>query len=154
MVREKRQGLMPSFSVDISNNSPFLNSQDSNYELRMIFDEADMLERLEDIFLVRSIMQESLLELPALIKELQELSLRGNCHEIEYYAHTLKGLAANVSTHNLYNSAASLEKSARNGALKNVRELLPEVMFNARLAHEEIRKACDSVETCPVHQPW
>ena len=106
---------------------------------RMIFDETDILERFEDVNLVRSILEESLEEIPVLLKDLQALCSGGDCPAIRLQAHTLKGLAANISTSFLRDSALRVEVTAKEGALHTVRELLPEVERQAERAQEAIR---------------
>ena len=106
---------------------------------RLLFDAADILERFEDEIFVRSILEESLEEIPVLLKELQTLCRGEDCLAIRLQAHTLKGLAANISTPCLRESALRVEAAAKEGALQTVREFLPEVERQALLAQEAIR---------------
>jgi CheY-like chemotaxis protein/HPt (histidine-containing phosphotransfer) domain-containing protein len=106
---------------------------------KAIFDEADMLESLEDIAFVRSLLADSLEELPLLLEELQKACSGDDCLLIRRQAHTMKGLAANISTEALRESALRVENAAKEGAIETVRELLPDVERTVLLTVEAIR---------------
>jgi HPt (histidine-containing phosphotransfer) domain-containing protein len=106
-----------------------------------VFDEADMLERLEDCAFVRSILEASLLEIPELLGELQQLCKGDDCLVIRRQAHTLKGMAANISAFALRDSAMRVETAAKEGSIESVLELLPEVEQQALLTIEAITKS-------------
>lgn len=113
-----------------------------SYAGRVIFDAADIMERLENKDFVHSILTESLDEIPRLFVSLREACSVGDCVMISHQAHTLKGFAANISTHALYDIARGVEVSAQEGALESVRALLPEVECQIRLALEAIGRYC------------
>ena len=106
---------------------------------RMIFDEADMLERLEDRDFVRSVLDDSLKEIPQLLEQLHKTCTEDDCSVIMNQAHTLKGLASNISTYALYYASLRVETAAKEGAIEAVRGLLPELKLQAMMAMEEIR---------------
>jgi signal transduction histidine kinase/DNA-binding response OmpR family regulator/HPt (histidine-containing phosphotransfer) domain-containing protein len=106
-----------------------------------IFDEADMLERVEDIAFVRSLLADSLEELPLLLEELQKACSGDDCLLIRRQAHTMKGLAANISTEALRESALRVENAAKEGAVEAVRELLPDVERTVLLTVKMIRSS-------------
>lgn len=109
--------------------------------VRLIFDEADMMARLEDRKFVRSILEESLQEIPELVEVLQELCKGNDCSAIRLQAHTLKGLAVNISTFALGDIAQRVEAAAKEGAIESVLELLPEVEKQALMAMDAIRNS-------------
>lgn len=137
-------GVLAEWSVDrqidtvIESNSLPENVPDSTL---IIFDEEDLLERLEDAEFARSILDESLKEIPEILVLLQELCERGDCVAIEHQAHILKGLAANISTYALRDIVQRFEAAAKTGAIESVRFLLPEVNQQALLALEAIRNS-------------
>jgi len=94
----------------------------------LLFDEADLLERFDDdTEFAQSILEESLKEIPRLIEELQRYCRDGNCSSIRNQAHTLKGMAANLSTPRLQEVALRMEHAAHDGQLAMIVDLLPEM---------------------------
>ncbi len=107
---------------------------------KLIFDAEDLVERLEDIDFVRSILEESLEEIPVLLEELQRVCNGDDCLVIRRQAHTLKGFAANISAAALRESALHIETTAKEGAINAVRDSLSEVERTSLVTVEAIRK--------------
>ena len=106
----------------------------------LLFDEADILSRMDnDRDFVRMILDESREELPKQLAELRELCRGGDAKTIRGLAHTMKGLAANISTGALRDIAAKMEAAAKEDDLVTVRALLPELERMVVLTLEAIR---------------
>jgi signal transduction histidine kinase/CheY-like chemotaxis protein/HPt (histidine-containing phosphotransfer) domain-containing protein len=110
---------------------------------RLIFDAADLIEHLEDRVFVRSILVDSIHEIPDLLDALHEACVGEEFLVIRRQAHILKGLAANISANALQDCAKLIETAAAEGTIEVVRELLPEVVRQAKLTLEAIRRFCD-----------
>lgn len=106
----------------------------------LLFDEADILKRMDDDRdFVRMILDETREELPKQCAELRELCRGSDAKAIRGHAHTLKGMAANISTGALRDIAARMEAAAKEEDLVTVRELLPELERTVALTIEAIR---------------
>jgi HPt (histidine-containing phosphotransfer) domain-containing protein len=106
----------------------------------LLFDEADILRRMDnDRDFVRMILDESRVELPRQLEGLRELCRGSETKAIRSLAHTMKGLAANISTGALRAIAARMEAAAKEDDLVTVRELLPELERMVFLTIEAIR---------------
>ncbi|HIJ86194.1 MAG TPA: response regulator [Desulfuromonadales bacterium] len=105
-----------------------------------LFDEADILSRMDDDRdFVRMILDESREELPKQLAELRELCGGSDAQAIRGHAHTLKGMAANISTGALRDVAARMEAAAKEDDLETARGLLPELERTVALTIEAIR---------------
>ena len=99
----------------------------------LLFDEEDLLERFDnDTEFAQSILEESLNEIPRLIEELQRYCQDGDCSSIRNQAHTLKGMAANLSTPRLQEIAMRMEIAAHDGQLATAVDLLSEMEHVAK----------------------
>jgi HPt (histidine-containing phosphotransfer) domain-containing protein len=106
----------------------------------LLFDEADILSRMDDDRdFVRMILDESRQELPKQLEELRELCRGSDAKAVRNLAHTMKGMAANISTGALRDAAARIETAAKEDDLVSVRELLPELEWTVVLTLEAIR---------------
>jgi CheY-like chemotaxis protein/HPt (histidine-containing phosphotransfer) domain-containing protein len=106
------------------------------------FDEVDLIARLDcDRDFVRVILGESLEEIPQQVGLLHELCKGEDLASIRRQAHTLKGLAANISTPGLRNAAMRVESAAKESSLETVLALLPELEKEALMAQEAIRES-------------
>ncbi len=125
--------------IDKSNNPVQKPAEPS--DVPMLFDRADMLDRLDnDHAFVQMILEEMLLELPQQLQELRELCLGGDATAIRLQAHTMKGLAANVSTAVLREICFEIEKAAKEGDVESARVLLPELERATLMTIEAIRQ--------------
>jgi len=107
-----------------------------------LFNEAELLERLDyDHEFVRSVLSESLQEIPRHIESLKEYCSGDDRNIIRLEAHTLRGLAANISSAALRELAQNLEFVARDGNFEAAHELLPELEECARQTAEAIRNS-------------
>ena len=105
-----------------------------------LFDKTDMLERMDnDSDFVLSILEEALSELPRHVQELHELCCGNDLLIIQRMAHTIKGMAANISTGPLRDVAAHIETAAQEGDLASARDLLTELEQTLQLTAVEIR---------------
>jgi HPt (histidine-containing phosphotransfer) domain-containing protein len=106
---------------------------------KVFFDKADLFARLEnDMAFVRIILDESLQEIPRHIELVQELCKGDDFKAIRREAHTLKGLAANISTSALRDAAMRVEDAAKNNDMESVLKFLPELEKQALMAQEAI----------------
>jgi len=106
----------------------------------LLFDEADLLRRMDnDRDFVRMILDESSKELIKQLEELRELCRGTDSKAIRRLAHTMKGMAANVSTTALCDIAYKIETVAKDGDLASVRELLPELELTVQMTMEVIK---------------
>jgi CheY-like chemotaxis protein len=104
------------------------------------FDETDMLERMEnDHDFVRMILDSSLLELPKLLDGLRDVSLGNDAVTLRRQAHTIKGVAANISAAALKEICLKFETAAKDGGSASARELLPELERTVAMTIEAIR---------------
>jgi CheY-like chemotaxis protein/HPt (histidine-containing phosphotransfer) domain-containing protein len=105
-----------------------------------LFDEADILNRMDnDRDFVRMILDESLEELPRQLEALRESCRGSDAKTIRGLAHTLKGMAGNISTGTLRDVAARMEAAAKEDDLVTVQGLLPELERTVVLTMEAIR---------------
>ena len=92
------------------------------------FDRAALLNRLMgDEDLARTVLEGFLEDLPRQISGLEGLLLAGDITASQNGAHTIKGAAASVGGEAVRMAAAEMEHMARDGNLKNMRGLLPEL---------------------------
>ena len=104
-----------------------------------LFDRADMLDRLDnDHTFVQTILEESLLELPQLLQQLRVLCQGDDAITIRRQAHTMKGLAANISTSALREICFKIETAAKNGDVESARTLMPELEQTTLITMEAI----------------
>ena len=116
------------------------NPEDHFSSTRIIFDEIDIIKRLEDRIFVSSILEESSQNITKLLEELQQLCKGNDCFAIRRQAHSLKGLAANISTYALMDIVQLVETAAKKNEILTVREFMPEVERQALMALEAIGK--------------
>ena len=104
-----------------------------------LFDEGEMLERMDnDRDFVRMILNESLTELPKLLEELRKLCQGNDAAPIRRLAHTMKGMAANISASSLREICFNVETAAKESGLEAARRLLPELEQMVMLTVEAI----------------
>jgi len=129
-------------SVDYKSVSALKTGDISKADAPLLFDEADMLERMDnDLEFVRTILEQALMELPIQMKDLRKQSEIGDASSIRCQAHAIKGMAANISTTDLRDIAYQIEMAAKEGEVKTAQELIPELEQTALLTMEAIRKA-------------
>lgn len=105
-----------------------------------LFDKADMLSRMDgDHDFVGMILEESSEELQKLLEVLIDLCRGDDAKAIRIHAHTMKGMAANISAAPLRDVAARIESAAMMDDLVTVWELLPELERTVVLTVEAIR---------------
>jgi HPt (histidine-containing phosphotransfer) domain-containing protein len=93
-----------------------------------LFDEADLLERLDDDReFAQTILEESLGEIPRFLTDIQNLCLGTDSTALRSQAHTLKGMAANIGTPRLKDVAMRIENAAKEERIDLATELLPEL---------------------------
>ena len=110
--------------------------------LPLLFNKADMLDRLDnDYEFAGSILEESLEELPKMQQELNTLCQGSDAVAIRRKAHTMKGLAAIISTEALREICGNIEAAAKDGDFETARELLPDMERMLQMTMEAIRKS-------------
>jgi len=115
----------------------------------LLFDEAELLDNLDcDVDIARSILNDALTEIPAVVDELRELSKGENSQAIRIKAHDIKGMAANLRTPALREIAYKIETAAKNGDVASAKALLPELEETTRITLEAI-KGCHVVFYVP-----
>jgi CheY-like chemotaxis protein/HPt (histidine-containing phosphotransfer) domain-containing protein len=130
---------------------PAQKTGDSTADSALLFDEADLLDRLDnDHAFVQMILKESLQELPKLLQELRELCHGDNSATIRRQAHTMKGLAANISTPALQGICLKIETAAKDGDVESARWLLPELEQTTLKTMEAVNKEilCETSTAC------
>ena len=106
----------------------------------LLFDEADMLDRFDnDYEFIQTILEESLHDLPLQLEHLRELFKSGDSSSIHHHTHTMKGMAANISTPALSEICFMIENAAKGGALNVAWEMFPELERTILLTMEAIR---------------
>jgi CheY-like chemotaxis protein/nitrogen-specific signal transduction histidine kinase len=107
-----------------------------------LFNEDDILDRLDhDLEFVQSILEESLQDIPLHVARLKEISSSDELKVIRLEAHTLRGLAANISAFALKKVAQEMEAAALEGNFAVAGKLLPELEECTRLTLEVIRQS-------------
>jgi two-component system sensor histidine kinase/response regulator len=105
-----------------------------------IFDRAAFLDRLMgDEDLVEEIANAFLEDMIAQLAMLKTHVAEGDADAAGGRAHTIKGAAANVGAMALSATAAEMEKAARAGRRDEVTALLPELVRQFGLAHDQMR---------------
>jgi CheY-like chemotaxis protein/HPt (histidine-containing phosphotransfer) domain-containing protein len=108
---------------------------------RQIFDEADLLERLMgDKDLAHILISGFLDDMSKNIKFLQESIKVKDYSTAQRIAHTIKGAAGNIGAPSLREAAHEVEKTAKNGDAKMVRELLENLKTQYTRLAEVIEK--------------
>ncbi len=107
----------------------------------IVFDEQDLLERLEDDRdLARIIIAGFLSDTPKQILKLKEMLGKGDAEGTERQAHTIKGAASNVGGEDLRKVANEIEKAGKAGKLDLAAETQPQLdksFENLRSAFEQ-----------------
>ncbi len=107
-----------------------------------LFDEADMLERLDnDHAFVRSILEDALSEIPKHIETLQELCRSGDAVLLRRQAHTLKGVASIISAPALREAALEVETEAKDSNVASIIKMLPGLERHAILTSNAIKES-------------
>jgi PAS domain S-box-containing protein len=108
---------------------------------QLLIDEADLLDRFDnDREFALSILSDALDEIPKDVAELHQACVNGDLQTIRLHAHTIKGMAANLCTPALRDSAFKVETAAKDGDLESARQLLPELEQTAQLTTDAIRR--------------
>ncbi|WP_242466275.1 hybrid sensor histidine kinase/response regulator [Chromatium okenii] len=106
-------------------------------DMQMVFNAADLLTRIGEQRIVQTVIRQSLEDMPVRIQELQEAVIVGDFAKVQFKAHSIKGLAANISAPRLRALAAQIEMA------EEFSELLP---LSASLTAEftELKTALDA----------
>jgi len=107
-------------------------------EDKKMWDRTAMIERvMGDDDLAKLIVQTFLSDAPNQIKSLNESMEKENIEEVRRQAHTIKGMAANMSAEALREVAFEIEMAAKDGNLATVRESMKKM----KQEFERLRKA-------------
>jgi len=104
---------------------------DRDSSLKRLMGKEDLLNTVTEIFIM---------EAPDRINEIQQAVDSGDCEIISRVAHTIKGVAANISGLELQKVAADIESNARQGEMNKVLELFPELIAANERLIQEIKK--------------
>ncbi|MDD2850706.1 MAG: response regulator [Desulfuromonadaceae bacterium] len=97
----------------------------AGYQLLTLFDEADLLERMDhDYHFIKSILKDALIEIPKHIEILRRLGADGNNVTMYKQAHVLKGLASIISSATLRDTAQYIESASKNGDIDSAMDML------------------------------
>ena len=111
-----------------------------------VFDRAALLDRLMgDEDLVQEVLRMSLDNLPQHIQKLQEALNAGDAPAARMAAHSIKGMAGNLSAETLRALAGEIEDAAEVGDLDTVRARMDEV----KMVYEQLRTIIDD---CPLER--
>lgn len=107
-----------------------------------LFDVAELLDNLGgDRDFTRSILTEAVEEIPHDIEKLKRLAAGDDLQSICLQAHTMKGVAANICAAPLRKICLEIEAAAKDGDVKFVRELLPELERLAVVTIDSVKKS-------------
>ncbi len=97
-------------------------------ELQDVFHEQDALERFDnDASLLQELLEQMVQEIPQRLEGIKNTLQNGDLQSAHLYAHTLKGIAGNLSAPRLQDAASRLESMGAAGDLSRMQELMPEV---------------------------
>ncbi len=116
-----------------------------------LFDAVQLLDNIGgDRDFAQSILTEAVEEIPHDIKRLKELAAGTDTHNIRLQAHTMKGVAANICAAQLRKICLEIEAAAKDGDVKFVRDLLPELERTGVMTIEAVSKAFlrEGARTC------
>ena len=106
----------------------------------LLFNKSEILERLDnDLDFVTEIVDEALENLLGQLNEVRELCQGNDTDTLRRVAHTIKGVAANISTDDLRDIACRIEAAAKDEDMESARKLLPELDRTFRLTAETIK---------------
>jgi PAS domain S-box-containing protein len=126
------------FNPDGRKEKQLLDTDDTTRTLS-VFDRADMLVRMEnDQDFVRMILDESLRELPQQLEELRALCRGEDAVSLRRQAHSMKGVAGNISAPVLRDICYRVETAAKANDIQTAQELLPELERAVQLTIEAI----------------
>jgi HPt (histidine-containing phosphotransfer) domain-containing protein len=113
----------------------------SSVESKPLLDVADMSTRVGgDRNFVRELLDISSTQLPLMLEKLRVTLSRGDdAASLHMQAHTMKGVASNISALALSDICLRVENAAEDGDIKTVRELLPELEQVVALTIEAIK---------------
>jgi signal transduction histidine kinase/HPt (histidine-containing phosphotransfer) domain-containing protein/FixJ family two-component response regulator len=124
-----------------SKEPPARENGDEKPDAHLLFDEAVLLQRLDnDRDFVRMILGETVKELPKLLEGLQTLCMGDDNGAIRRQAHTMSGMAANISTPQLRKICQKIETAAKDGDLESARNMLPELERTVQMTLAAISK--------------
>lgn len=109
-----------------------------------VFDREDVLRRFQNR---RDLLQE-LIELflengPPLLQKVQDSIAAGDAHELEYAAHSLKGMIATFGAADCAAASLVLEKMGRTGDLSQAQSALAEVVHHYGVVFDVLKALGD-----------
>ena len=115
--------------------------QQADTEADQIFNELEMLERLGDNQeLLQEIISMACDDLPVRLAQLQQAIASGDRATLKLIAHTIKGVAANLSACRLQQSAGQLEGQANSAAIEQQKLLAKQIEEQAGILLERLRQ--------------
>lgn len=97
-------------------------------ENKQVFDFEDFLQRMEgDIALIENLLAAFPIQLEKESEALKSAILQNNVEEVIRYAHTIKGMAANISANKLKDVALKIEIAGRQGNIQAANQLMKQL---------------------------
>ncbi|MFO7801720.1 MAG: response regulator [Desulfovermiculus sp.] len=110
-------------------------------ETEEIFQEAELLARVgDDQDVMREILEEVLSDVPNRLESLKKAAQDGDAREVRSFAHSIKGMAGNISAPRVRETASKLETLAANQDLSGMEELIWELESEFELLKTELKK--------------
>jgi len=103
---------------------PTTESFDPETAMRQVDNDADLFKEIVGIFRE---------DYPQYLAKIDNAIAQGNAHDLEHYAHSLKGAVGNLGARQVYEIALNLEITGRSGALEKAPE-------NINLLKQELTK--------------
>jgi signal transduction histidine kinase/CheY-like chemotaxis protein/HPt (histidine-containing phosphotransfer) domain-containing protein len=111
--------------------------REDKQETPLIFDRDEVLERLGgDEELLQEIAGVFLNDVPVQITSIEQAIAKGDSHQVEHQAHTLKGASGSFGAHTLQAAALAIEKAAANEETAQ----LPEILQTIKHEFEKVRQ--------------
>ena len=100
----------------------------ASQDLQDVFHEKKALERFgSDASLLQEVLEQMVQEIPQRLASIKSSLQNGDVQNAYLYAHSMKGIAGNLSAPRLQDVASRLESFGATGDLSRMQELMPEV---------------------------
>jgi two-component system, sensor histidine kinase and response regulator len=118
-----------SSKVNKSSGSTLQSLKETDEENLLVWDKEDALKRiLGNEELLKTLSEVFLYEAPERLLEFQKALKNGDCEQIRQLAHSLKGVAANLSGQILQKQATKMEVAAKASDMQKVEAIMPQLI--------------------------
>jgi len=118
----------PLQAADPGQGEPAVSAVQASQDLQDVFHEKEVLERFDnDNSLLQELLEKLVQEIPQRLESIKNSLQNGDLQSAYLYAHTLNGIAGNLSAHRLQDAAYRLESLGANGDLARMQAFMPEV---------------------------